>query len=95
MLERLDVSSPSSFPTLRFTDVLPQRPKVLRLLDAREALKDARRRVVQREKVVPDRVWMRILTDTFDSPLVPLPGAVRGPLNALVRAYWWVASRLV
>ena len=31
----------------------------------------ARRRLVQREKVVPDRVWMRVLTDRLDTPLVP------------------------
>lgn len=55
----------------------------------------ARRRVVQREKTVPDRVWMRILTDELDTPLVNLPPAVRGPLNALMRLYWRGASRLV
>jgi GT2 family glycosyltransferase len=54
-----------------------------------------RRRLVQQERLVPDRVWMTVLTDQFDSPLVALPSAVRGPLNALVRAYWRVASRLV
>ena len=55
----------------------------------------ARRRVVQRERLVPDRVWMRMLTDQLDTPLVALPGAVRTPLNAVMRGYWRVASRLV
>ena len=54
-----------------------------------------RRRLVQRERLVSNRVWMRVLTDEFDSPLVALPPAVRGPLNAVMRAYWRVASRLV
>jgi GT2 family glycosyltransferase len=54
-----------------------------------------RRRLVQRERVVSNRVWMAVLTDEFDSPLVPLPPAVRRPLNALMRSYWRVASRLV
>ena len=54
-----------------------------------------RRRLVQRERLVPDRVWMTVLTDQFDSPLIALPPAVRRPLNALVRGYWRVASRLV
>jgi GT2 family glycosyltransferase len=55
----------------------------------------ARRRTVQREKVVADRIWMRLLTDTLDTPLVPLPRGVKGPLNILMRAYWWAASRIV
>jgi GT2 family glycosyltransferase len=55
----------------------------------------ARRRQIQAERLVPDREWMRVLTDEFDSPLVALPGAIRGPLNAVMRAYWRVASRLV
>lgn len=55
----------------------------------------ARRRLVQREQVVPDRVWMRVLTDRLDTPLVPIPNVVRGPLNRLMRAYWAVVSRLV
>jgi hypothetical protein len=38
---------------------------------------------------------MTVLTDQFDSPLIALPPAVRRPLNALVRGYWRVASRLV
>ncbi len=48
----------------------------------------ARRRLVQRERAVPDRVWMRVLTDQLDTPLVSLPGAVRRPLNSLMRLYW-------
>jgi GT2 family glycosyltransferase len=55
----------------------------------------ARRRLVQRERVVPNRVWMRVLVDRLDTPLVPVPGVVRGPLNLLVRVWWQVASRLV
>jgi GT2 family glycosyltransferase len=55
----------------------------------------ARRRRVQTEKVVPDRVWMRVLTDTLDTPLVPLPRALKGVLNGLMRTYWRLVYRLV
>jgi GT2 family glycosyltransferase len=55
----------------------------------------ARRRVVQREKTVPDREWMRVLTDQLDTPLVSLPGLVRGPLNAVMRVYWKAVCKLV
>jgi GT2 family glycosyltransferase len=55
----------------------------------------ARRRAVQREKTVPDRVWMRVLTDQLDTPLVDLPGVVQKPLNVMMRLYWRAASRLV
>ncbi len=55
----------------------------------------ARRRLVQREKQVRDLDWMRLLTDRLDTPLVPLPGTVRSVLNALMRAYWRLVSRLV
>jgi hypothetical protein len=55
----------------------------------------SRRRAVQRDKLVPDRVWMGVLTDRLDTPLISLPGPVRGPLNGLMRAYWRVVSRLV
>jgi len=55
----------------------------------------ARRRMVQREKIVPDRDWMRVLTDQLDTPLVPLPGGLKGLLNGLMRAYWRVARRFV
>jgi GT2 family glycosyltransferase len=54
-----------------------------------------RRRVVQDEKTVPDRVWMRVLTDQLNTPLVDLPGAVRGPLNRVMHLYWRGVSRLV
>jgi GT2 family glycosyltransferase len=54
-----------------------------------------RRRLVQGERMVPDRVWMRMLTDRLDTPLVSLPNAVRGPLNAAMRLYWRAASKLV
>lgn len=55
----------------------------------------ARRRLVQREKTVPDRVWMRVLTDRLDTPLVPLPTGLKTVLNALMRAYWRLARQLV
>lgn len=54
-----------------------------------------RRRAVQKEKLVSDRAWMRVLTDELDTPLVSLPSVVRGPLNAMMRLYWRVASKLV
>jgi GT2 family glycosyltransferase len=55
----------------------------------------ARRRQVQRERLVPDRVWMRILTDEFDSPLVPLPPYLRTPLNTALRTYWRTTRHLI
>jgi GT2 family glycosyltransferase len=55
----------------------------------------ARRRRVQRERLVPNREWMRVLTDQLDTPLVALPTAVRTPLNLAMRTYWKVVSRLV
>lgn len=55
----------------------------------------ARRRLVQAEKTVPDRVWMRRLTDQLDTPLVSLPRLVRGPLNLAMRLYWRGVRRLV
>lgn len=55
----------------------------------------ARRRLLRREQAVPDRVWMRLLTDRLDTPLVQLPAGVLRPLNALMRAYWLLVRRLV
>jgi hypothetical protein len=55
----------------------------------------ARRRLVQRERTVPNRQWMAVLTDQLDTPLVPLPSGLRGVLNGLMRAYWRVARSLV
>ena len=46
----------------------------------------ARRRLVQRERLVPDREWMRVLTAHLDTPLVGVPG--RRPLNTMMAAYW-------
>ena len=54
-----------------------------------------RRRVVQAERTVPDRVWMRVLTDQLNTPLVEVPPVVRGPLNKLMHLYWRGASRFV
>ena len=53
----------------------------------------ARRRTVQRERTVPDRQWMRVLTPVLDTPLVEVPA--RRPLNAVMAAYWGLVSRLV
>ncbi len=47
-----------------------------------------RRKLLQTEKTVPDRVWMRRLTDRLDTPLIPLPWIVLTPLNGLMRLYW-------
>jgi GT2 family glycosyltransferase len=55
----------------------------------------ARRRAMQAERVVADRAWMRVLTDQLNTPLVDLPAAVRGPLNAIMRLYWRAVGRLV
>lgn len=52
-----------------------------------------RRRALQRERTVPDREWMRVLTDRLDTPLVRVPALP--VLNAVMSAYWGVVSRLV
>jgi GT2 family glycosyltransferase len=51
----------------------------------------ARRRAVQRERAVPDREWMRMLTPRMDTPLVDVPA--QRPLNAIMAAYWRLVSR--
>jgi len=51
----------------------------------------ARRRAMRAEQTVPDREWMRVLTAVLDTPLVEVPA--RGPLNALMSAYWRLARR--
>jgi GT2 family glycosyltransferase len=45
-----------------------------------------RRRMLQREKVVADKVWMRRLTSRIDTQLVAVPA--RGPVNAVMTVYW-------
>jgi GT2 family glycosyltransferase len=52
-----------------------------------------RRRMLQAERTVPDREWMRILVDRFNTPLISPPGV--GVLNALMAAYWRVVRRWV
>jgi GT2 family glycosyltransferase len=52
-----------------------------------------RRRALQRERTVPDRVWMRVLTDRLDTPLVDPPGV--GVLNACMAAYWRLVRRWI
>jgi GT2 family glycosyltransferase len=53
----------------------------------------ARRRILRRERVVPDRVWMRVLTDRLNTPLVDPPGV--GVLNVVMSAYWKMVRRWV
>jgi len=53
-----------------------------------------RRRQLRRERTVPDKVWMGRLTDQLDATAIELP-AVVGPLNAVMRAYWRIARKLV
>jgi GT2 family glycosyltransferase len=50
-----------------------------------------RRRALQAERVTPDREWMRVLTDRFDTPLINPPGV--GALNAAMSAYWRLVRR--
>jgi GT2 family glycosyltransferase len=50
-----------------------------------------RRRQLQRERTVPNREWMRVLTDRLDTPLVDPPGV--GVLNACMSAYWRLVQR--
>jgi GT2 family glycosyltransferase len=52
-----------------------------------------RRRALRREKTVPDKVWMRVLTPVIDTPLVDVPA--RGAVNALMSGYWRVIRKLV
>jgi GT2 family glycosyltransferase len=51
----------------------------------------ARRSSLQAERVTPDREWMRVLTDRFDTPLINPPGV--GVLNAAMSAYWRLIRR--
>jgi len=53
-----------------------------------------RRRLLQAERTVPNRVWMGILTDRLDPVAIELP-AVTGPLNTIMRAYWRLVRPLV
>jgi GT2 family glycosyltransferase len=52
-----------------------------------------RRRMLERERTVPHRVWMRVLADRLETPLIRVPG--QAGLNALMSAYWWLVSRAV
>lgn len=52
-----------------------------------------RRKALQRERTVPDRVWMRVLTDRLDTPLVNPPGV--GMMNAAMVTYWRLVRRWV
>jgi hypothetical protein len=55
----------------------------------------ARRRLVRGARRVPDRVWMGVLTDTLDTPLIALPRVVQVSLNLAMRGYWRLVRRLV
>jgi GT2 family glycosyltransferase len=55
----------------------------------------SRRRVVRAAALVPDRQWMRVLSDTLDTPLISLPRAVQAPLNVVMRAYWRIIAPFV
>jgi GT2 family glycosyltransferase len=74
---------------------LPQKARGWGWIWRNRAMLRARRRQVQAEKTVPDRVWMRVLTDELNTPLVNVPKALQGPLNALMRLYWAAVSRFV
>jgi len=52
-----------------------------------------RRRMLRAERTVPDRVWMRVLTDRLDTPLINPPGTAA--LNAAMSAYWRAVRRWV
>jgi GT2 family glycosyltransferase len=52
-----------------------------------------RRRALERERTVPHRVWMRVLADRLDTPLIRVPG--QAMLNAIMSAYWRLAFRAV
>ncbi len=55
----------------------------------------ARRHLVRSTMTVSDREWMKVLTDTVDSDLIPIPKAVRTPLNGAMRLYWRGVRRFV
>ncbi|MFY1631961.1 glycosyltransferase family 2 protein [Solwaraspora sp. WMMB335] len=52
-----------------------------------------RRAVLQAERTVADRVWMRVLTDRLDTPLVEPPGTAL--FNTAMAGYWRVVRRWV
>jgi GT2 family glycosyltransferase len=53
-----------------------------------------RRRLLQAERTVPEREWMRLLTSELDASAIELP-AVVGPLNTVMNAYWRLVRPLV
>jgi GT2 family glycosyltransferase len=53
-----------------------------------------RRRLLQAERTVPDRVWMGRLTDRLDPVAIELP-ALTGALNAIMHGYWRLVRPLV
>ncbi|MFY1694056.1 MULTISPECIES: glycosyltransferase family 2 protein [unclassified Solwaraspora] len=52
-----------------------------------------RRAQLQAERTVADRVWMRVLTDRLDTPLINPPGTP--VFNAAMSAYWRLVRRWV
>jgi GT2 family glycosyltransferase len=54
-----------------------------------------RRRLVRTTITVPDREWMRVLSDTVDSELMSIPLSLRALLNVLMRGYWRAVRRFV
>jgi GT2 family glycosyltransferase len=52
-----------------------------------------RRRTLQRERTVDNRVWMGRLTDRLDTTAIQVPLA--GPLNAAMRGYWRFVRRFI
>lgn len=53
-----------------------------------------RRRLLQSERVVPDRELARLLTPELSTGALDLPAAV-SPLNALLRGWWWAVRRVL
>jgi hypothetical protein len=51
----------------------------------------ARRRLVRSQALVPDREWMRVLTDRLDTPLVHPPGVAL--FNGVMSRYWRLVRR--
>jgi hypothetical protein len=53
-----------------------------------------RRRLLQAERTVPNRIWMAILTDQLNQAVIELPAVVT-PLNKVMHHYWRLIRPLV
>jgi GT2 family glycosyltransferase len=73
---------------------LPAKVRGWRWLWTNRAHIGRRRKEMQAERVISDRMWMSRLTTRIDAAVIPVP-AVAGVVNGLVGAWWRVVSRWI